>query len=89
MEYNELYRMIQITAENTLSIHLVNQDSSSSNDIKTFHGVIRKCRDEANKPGFTNMFNDDEKNLIRNIAKNIFIEEQESVKITADRSLIQ
>lgn len=89
MEYNELYRMIQVTAENTLSIHLVNQDSSSSNDIKTFHGVIRKCRDEANKPGFTNMFDDNEKDLIRNIAKNILADDVSSTRITADRSLIQ
>ena len=80
--------MIQITAENTLSIHFVNSSSSSKNDIQTFHSFIKTCVDEANKPGSTNMFTDNQRDLIRSIAKDILQETNDVKTIVADRALI-
>lgn len=59
--------MIQINAENTLSIHFVNSSTSSLNDIKTFSEVIKICKGEADRAGFKNMFTSSQKDLINNI----------------------
>jgi glycine betaine/choline ABC-type transport system substrate-binding protein len=82
--------MIQINAENTLSIHFINSSNSSKNDIKTFSDFIKICKNEANKPGFKNMFDDDQKQLINNIFSEISTEGNDrDVNIIAEKDLIR
>jgi hypothetical protein len=59
--------MIQINAENTLSIHFVNTSTSSKNDIKTFTEVLKICKNESSRAGFKNMFDDNQKDLINEL----------------------
>jgi len=63
--------MMQIQAENTLSLHFINSSSSSDNDIKVFTNFIKVCKVESDRAGFKNLFTNDERDLIDKIYKQI------------------
>ena len=67
--------MIQVEAENRLSVHFFNSSSSGKNDIHTFTKILKVCKAEVEKPGFKNLFQDDEKELILNMCKEIISDE--------------
>lgn len=63
--------MIQTSAQNTLTVYLINNSDSETNDIKTFVDLMKVCKAEANKPGFKSLFDDKQKRLINDICEEI------------------
>ena len=67
-----------------IDIRLTNKPGNNEPD--DFKSIITACIKEAIKPGFKNMFSDDEKRLLANIAKgmNIEIDDSTLVVLTGD-----
>lgn len=63
--------MLEINSEHKLTISVVNYADSATNDIKTFVNILRKCHEESKKPGFNKMFDEAERQLIKDLYDNI------------------
>ena len=61
--------MIYIEPEHKLSVTFTN--TTESNDITTFMGIIDKCAKEAKKSGFKSLFTNEEKSIIKALYENL------------------
>jgi len=71
---------MEITATQYIDIRLTN--NPGNNEPDDFRSIISACIKEAVKPGFKNMFSDNEKRLLANIGKGLNMKVDDALLIT-------
>lgn len=61
--------MVEFSKEDSMTFRITN--SGTVDEIKLFTDIIEKCRAEANKKGFRNMFNSEERAFVSEFAKQL------------------
>jgi hypothetical protein len=66
---NRKWSMVELFREDSMTFKVTNSDMAD--EVGLFISVIDKCKAEAGKKGFRNIFNSEERAFIREFAKKI------------------